>query len=38
MYQDNVHLAYTDTDSFIVHVFTDDVYDDLQARSHLYDF
>ena len=38
MFQERVHLVYTDTDSLILHILTDDVYDDLQTHTHLYDF
>ena len=29
-YGDNVNLLYTDTDSFILEIFTDDVYEDMK--------
>ena len=29
-YQDNAKLSYTDTDSFIIHIKTEDFYEDLQ--------
>ena len=34
----NVELIYTDTDSFIIHVETDDIYKDMLEDKHLYDF
>ena len=33
---DNVKLGYTDTDSFVSHVYTDDVYEDFkQMNQHM---
>ena len=37
-YGDNVTLLYTDTDSFILKIFTDDVYEDMKNDNHLFDF
>ena len=37
-YGDNVSLIYTDTDSFILEIFTDDVYEDMKNNNHLFDF
>ena len=37
-YNDNVNLIYTDTDSFILEIFTDDVYEDMKNDNHLFDF
>ena len=37
-YGDNVNLLYTDTDSFILEIFTDDVYEDMKNDNHLFDF
>ena len=37
-YGDNVNLLYTDTDSFILEIFTDDVYEDMKNNNHLFDF
>ena len=37
-YGDNVNLIYTDTDSFILEIFTDDVYEDMKNDNHLFDF
>ena len=37
-YGDNVNLIYTDTDSFISEIFTDDVYEDIKNNNHLFDF
>ena len=36
-YGDNIRLLYTDTDSVIIHVTTDDIYCDLQANISDYD-
>uniref|UniRef100_UPI00358E5CE0 uncharacterized protein n=1 Tax=Myxine glutinosa TaxID=7769 RepID=UPI00358E5CE0 len=36
-YDDNVMLMYMDTDSFILSIKTDDVYDDMKADSVIYD-
>ena len=33
-----VELVYTDTDSFIIHVETDDIYKDMLQNKNLYDF
>ena len=37
-YGNNVNLIYTDTDSFILEIFTDDVYEDMKNDDHLFDF
>ena len=37
-YGDNVNLIYTDTDSFVLEIFTDDVYKDMKNNNHLFDF
>ena len=37
-YNDNVELVYTDTDSFIIRVETDDIYKDMFEDKNLYDF
>ena len=37
-YQDNVRLIYTDTDSFVIHTKTEDIYDDFNDITHLMDF
>jgi hypothetical protein len=36
-YGGNCRLLYTDTDSFIYHIKTDDVYKDMASRSDVYD-
>ena len=36
-YGENVRLLYTDTDSLIVHVQTDDLYKDMSLNADLYD-
>ena len=36
-YGDNIRLLYTDTDSVIIHVTTDDIYQDMQANIIDYD-
>ena len=36
-YTDQVHLCYTDTDSIILHVQTEDIYRDMQANLSDYD-
>ena len=36
-YAHNIQLRYTDTDSVIVHIKTDDVYADMLKHAHLYD-
>ena len=30
-------LIYTDTDSLLLHIQTDDVYEDMKEHKHLYD-
>ena len=35
---DKIELIYTDTDSFIISVETDDIYNDMLEDKHLYDF
>ena len=37
-YGDKIQLIYTDTDSFVIHIETDDIYNDMLEDSHLYDF
>ena len=37
-YGDNINLIYTDTDSFVLEIFTDDVYEDMKNDNHLFDF
>ena len=37
-YNDNIKLAYTDTDSFIIHVETDDIYTDFKHIKQHMDF
>ena len=37
-YNDKVELIYTDTDSFIIQVETDDIYKDMLEDKNLYDF
>ena len=37
-YNDKIQLIYTDTDSFVIEVETDDIYKDMYEDSHLYDF
>ena len=37
-YNDKIKLIYTDTDSFVIEVETDDIYKDMYEDSHLYDF
>ena len=37
-YNNNVELIYTDTDSFIIQVETDDIYKDMLENKNLYDF
>jgi hypothetical protein len=37
-YQDKVQLCYTDTDSLLYEVQTDNIYTDMLEESHLYDF
>ena len=36
-YDDKVNLIYSDTDSFILEIFTDDVYEDMKNDDHLFD-
>ena len=38
IYGDNVQLGYTDTDSFVIHVYTDDVYEDFKQINQHMDF
>ena len=35
---DKIQLIYTDTDSFVIEVVTDDIYKDMYEDRHLYDF
>ena len=37
-YNNKVELTYTDTDSFIIQVETNDIYDDMFENKNLYDF
>ena len=37
-YGDNVNLIYTDKDSFLLEIITDDVYEDMKNDNHLFDF
>ena len=37
-YGDNIKVAYTDTDSFIIHTKTEDIYNDFKTISHHMDF
>ena len=37
-YGDNVELGYTDTDSFVIYVKTDDIYEDLKELNEYMDF
>ena len=37
-YKDNVRLIYTDTDSFVIHTQTDDIYDDFKDINKHMDF
>ena len=37
-YNNKVELIYSDTDSFIIHVETDDIYKDMLEDKNLYDF
>ena len=37
-YNNKVELIYSDTDSFIIHVETDDIYKDMLEDNNLYDF
>ena len=37
-YGDKFNLLYTDTDSFLLEIFTDDVYEDMKNNDHLFDF
>ena len=37
-YNDKVELIYTDTDSFIIEVETDDIYKDMNENKNQYDF
>ena len=37
-YNDKVELIYTDIDSFVIQVKTDDIYNNMLEDSHLYDF
>ena len=36
-YGNNVNLIYTDTDSFILEIITDDIYEDMKNDNHLFD-
>ena len=37
-YRNNVNLIYTDTDSFVLEIITDDVYVNMKNNNHLFDF
>ena len=37
-YNEKIQLIYTDTDSFVIEVETDDIYKDMYENRHLYDF
>ena len=37
-YNDKIKLIYTNTDSFVIEVETDDIYKDMYEDGHLYDF
>ena len=37
-YRDNIRTVYTDTDSFVFHIRTDDIYKDLKETSGEMDF
>jgi hypothetical protein len=37
-YGDNISMAYTDTDSFVLHTKTDDIFDDLKGLNNYMDF
>ena len=37
-YSDKIKLIYTDTDSFVIEVETDDIYKDMYEDRHLYDY
>ncbi len=37
-YEDDIKMAYTDTDSFVTHVKTDDIYDDFNQLNNHMDF
>jgi hypothetical protein len=37
-YGDKVSLAYTDTDSFVIHTETDDIFEDLKELNYHMDF
>ena len=37
-YGNKIQLIYTDTDSFVIEVETDDIYKDMYEDGHLYDF
>ena len=37
-YGNNIELGYTDTDSFVIHVKTDDIYEDLKELNEYMDF
>ena len=38
MYGERIKLVYTDTDSFVIHIETDDLYEDLKQISDYMDF
>ena len=37
-YQDNIKLVYTDTDSYVIKVETDDLYEDFKEINEYMDF
>ena len=37
-YVNKIQLIYTDTDSFVIEIETDDIYKDMLQDRHLYDF
>ncbi|XP_038058013.1 uncharacterized protein LOC119729506, partial [Patiria miniata] len=37
-YGDQIRLMYTDTDSLLIVVYTDDIYEDIQSHGQHYDF
>ena len=37
-YGNNLDLIYTDTDSFILEIITNDIYEDMKNDNHLFDF
>ena len=37
-YRNNINLIYSDTDSFVLEIMTDNVYEDMKKDNHLFDF